>query len=333
MNMKMPTKPSDNPRRLQLVCERHAMPRAGYRSGAGTNGFTLVELVAVIVITGIMAAALMVFFKPTIEAYFDVKRRAGLADMADTALRRMGRDVRLAVPNSIRSPGNQCFELLPTIAGGRYRMARDTVNDSPSDCTTSLASATCSAPLDPSQTTEFLDVLSISPAPPPALAGGHLVIGNQNTNDVYAAVDNHTRSTIQAASSPNTNFGSYRLQIAATQFAEGYDGGRFSIVAANSGFPSVFYVCSGADGTLDAQGNGKGSLFRVNAALNAGYPTQCPNTAGAAIVASRVRSCNFIYSPTAGRTQQSGFVWMQLELAEANESVSLSYGVHVDNVP
>ena len=52
-----------------------------------------------------------------------------------------------------------------------------------------------------------------------------------------------------------------------------------------------------------------------------------------AVVASDVANCEFVYNPNQGATQQSGFVWMRIELSEANESVALAYGVHVDNVP
>ena len=81
------------------------------------RGFTLVELVMVIIITGVLAAALTVFMKPAIDSYFDTRRRADLTDMADTALRRMSQDIRSAVPNSIRSVTASCFQLVPTIAG------------------------------------------------------------------------------------------------------------------------------------------------------------------------------------------------------------------------
>ncbi len=288
-----------------------------------SKGFTLIELVVVIVITAVLAVSLVTFFMPAVNSYIAAKRRAGMTDTADTALRRMRRDVQLAVPNSIRTPNNQCFELVPTLTGGRYRMGPDTVNDNAVGCT---PSATCSAWLDTSTSTTTLDILSPLSATP--AVRDWVVIDNQNGNDVYAGTN---RAAIMAVSS--SNFGQHRLTLASTQFPAGYDGGRFSIVANNGGAVTVFYSCSGADGTLDASGNGKGTLFRLNRAFNATYPTACPATTGASILAKNVKTCNFVYSPTTGNTQQNGYVWMQLELTERNETVSLSFGAHVDNTP
>src|SRR5688572_4675890 len=88
------------------------------------RGFTLLELIIVIVITGIIAAAVAVFMRMLIQSYFDTTRRAELTDRADTALRRMGRDIHLALPNSVRiaaSGSNTAIEFLLTRSGGRYR--------------------------------------------------------------------------------------------------------------------------------------------------------------------------------------------------------------------
>lgn len=69
------------------------------------SGFTLVELIMVIVIMGVVGATVAVFMKSPIDAYFDTARRAGIADVADTTVRRMARDIRKALPNSIRLGG------------------------------------------------------------------------------------------------------------------------------------------------------------------------------------------------------------------------------------
>lgn len=288
------------------------------------GGFTLIELVMVIVISGVMAAALVVFFKPAIEGYLASRDRADLTDQADTALRRMVRDVRLAVPNSIRTPGSQCFELLPASAGGRLRNGPDTVNDSSPNC---AAGSTCSASLDTGQVTTVFDVLTPLSAVP--AAGDWVVVGNQTPADVYSGTN---RAAISSVITPTAAFGRHRLAIASTQFPVGYNGAKFMVVP--NAQNAVFYICSGADGTLDASGNGKGTLYRaMNYGFNSAYPTTCPSTASADVVATRVRSCSFVYDPNQGATQQNGFVWMELELARNAEAAHLTMGAHVANGP
>lgn len=289
-----------------------------------SRGFTLIELVVAMVLFGLMAATLVVFLRPAFDSYLATRVRAELTAMAGQALNRMQNDVRSAVPNSIRTPGATCFELVPTSSGGRFRRAADIVNDSAPGCT---PGADCSAPLDTSAATTVFDVLN--PLSPTPAAGDFVVVDNQNPGDVYAGSN---RAAISAVAAPAPAFGAHRITVAGTQFPLGYDGGRFVVVPAAQA--AVFYVCSGADGTLDAAGNGKGTLFRkANYGFDAAYPGTCPATAGAAVMATHVRSCRFVYDPNQGATQQNGFVSLQLELARNGETTSLVFGAHVVNAP
>lgn len=265
-----------------------------------TRGFTLVELVMVIMITGIIAGSLTVFLKPTIDSYFDTRRRAELTDMADTALRRMAQDIRRAVPNSVRWVNDACFELVPTTTGGRYRMATDTVTAG-------------SEVLDTSTTVTTFDVLSPMATVP--AANDWVVVNNQNGDDVHAGTN---RAQISAVATPAATAGLHRITLTgAMQFSPGYDGGRFVVVSNDE--QVVTYSCVGS------------TLFRTVSDFAAVAGGAC-GAAGGAVVATGVTGCTFIYAPNQGATQQSGFVWMRLELSQG-ESITLAHGAHVDNVP
>jgi MSHA biogenesis protein MshO len=94
------------------------------RPGRGHAGFTLVELVMVLAATGVLAAAVAGFVVPAVQAYFATAARAALAGEADTALRQISRELRRALPGSVRvSASGLALEFIPTTAGGRYATA------------------------------------------------------------------------------------------------------------------------------------------------------------------------------------------------------------------
>ena len=101
-------------------------PRPGCALRYQQQGFTLAEAVIVIVITGIISAIVAVFIVRPVEGYTQAVARAETTDVADTAMRRIARDVRLALPNSIRVSADQrSLELLLTKTGGRYLAEED----------------------------------------------------------------------------------------------------------------------------------------------------------------------------------------------------------------
>src|SRR5690349_19041624 len=75
------------------------------------GGVTLIEMIVVILITGIIGSMVVVFMRRPVDGYLDTARRAELSDIADTALRRISRDLRRALPNSVRvtSVGNATY--------------------------------------------------------------------------------------------------------------------------------------------------------------------------------------------------------------------------------
>src|SRR5208282_979678 len=87
-------------------------------------GMTLIELVIVITLSAICVTFMTMFIVTPINAYNAQTQRAQLVDAADSALRLLSRDLRAALPNSVRisTSGNvAALELIETIDGARYR--------------------------------------------------------------------------------------------------------------------------------------------------------------------------------------------------------------------
>lgn len=85
------------------------------------HGFTLVELVLVIALSAVVAVMVSSVLSRPLEGFTAQSRRAELVDVGTVALNRMQRDIRMAVPGSLRvSPDNQGLELLQIDTAGRY---------------------------------------------------------------------------------------------------------------------------------------------------------------------------------------------------------------------
>lgn len=179
------------------------------------QGFSLTEAIMVIVITGILAGMVAVFIRKPVEGFFDTARRAALVDAADTALRRISRDLRAALPNSVRVSGT-ALEFLHVRSAGRYR------EQGPGD------------PLDFTSADSSFDVLG----PPISVqSGDSVVVYNLGVTGSDAYEGTSTSRRIAAA------FGASLANVAitsATQFPFASPARRFQVVDT-----PVSYVCAG----------------------------------------------------------------------------------------
>jgi len=98
------------------------------------QGLTLIELVVTLALTAVVAGAVTSFLPRSLEGYRDTTRRAMLVDTAESALRRIARDVRRALPNSVRvNAGGSVLEFVHAADGGRYRRRPGAAHPTPSD--------------------------------------------------------------------------------------------------------------------------------------------------------------------------------------------------------
>lgn len=264
-------------------------------------GFTLIEAVMVIVITGIIAAVVAVFIRVPMDGYFDAARRAELSDAADTAVRRFSRDVRLALPNSIRvRNGGQTIEFLLTSAGGRYRADPGPLGGDILDFTQNDTSFDVFGP-------------AMTFAPTTADRQNQIVIYNLGIAGADAYAGNNRRAYTGSTGSAVSN-----IQIAsASSFPFDSPGRSFQVVDT-----PVTYRCD-----LSA---GVETLTRFSGyTITTAQPD--PPSTGGTLLAQNVSSCLFAYAP--GVTERSGLVSMRLALTQRGETVMLYHEAHVSNVP
>lgn len=296
------------------------MPRpASIRQRAG--GFTLVEAVIVIVIIGVIGAIVAVFIRAPILGYTDTVARAEASDEADLALRRMAREIRLALPNSVRvNPAEDAIEFLLTTTGGRYLDVDD--------------AATSGTPLDFAGSGTAFSVVGGLRAD--VLPSQYVVVYNLGPGmapaDAYA-FNEPGRDRNIARVRERANAGSTGITLADNPFGERDEpmpspGRRFQVVDG-----PVMFRC---------EAEGDGFVLR----RYAGYPIALampdrPTGGTSAVLARRVAHCDkvFRYDLADVELRRSALVLLSLALNTRNGGdpvggvVRLVHQVHVDNTP
>lgn len=268
--------------------------------------FTLVELVMVIAIAGVVAVMVGAVMSRPLQGFVDLSRRAELVDLASGALNRMVRDIRMAVPNSVRVTGTGQLELLRSPVSGRYRanLSGSTRSDPPV-CNASPCTIQVLSPLSVQESNQVAGM-------------NWMVIYNIGSsgagNGIWPPLDD-TSSVI----TPKAAFGYAGDNLTLTDAAIAGFGFRYASPQHR------FYLADAVVGYQCVNGRivrKEFSELRDAAAYD---------YSDAALLVDNVRSCTFRYQP--GNAMRGGLVTMELVLEKTGERISLLQQVHVDNAP
>lgn len=299
------------------------------------KGFSLPELVIVVAISGIVAATIATFLVRPMEGYVALDRRAELVDVAEMALRRLQRDVRRALPNTVRVTAvgtRACVEMFTTIDGVSYR-----AGPPPGPATRWLEFD--SGDTDFHILGHFRNVaMGVQPA------GRRLAVYSTGATDAAGTPLAGANAYAAASLGPTPPAGSHVITPAGTTLTltAGVDEDQVSLAPphqfAFSSPQQRLYVVEGVVSYLCDTAAGARTLTRfwdyslsVAQACTAGGLTG-PGS-GSALVANQVAGCVFAYAP--GDLSRRGQLSAQLAIQDApsGEQVTLLHQIHVDNVP
>ncbi|MDQ2821252.1 MAG: prepilin-type N-terminal cleavage/methylation domain-containing protein [Pseudomonadota bacterium] len=288
-----------------------------------SHGFTLVEAIVVIAIIGIIGAIVAVFIRLPVQNYADSVARAEITDEADLALRRMARELRLALPNSIRvNADGSAIEFLMTRTGGRYLALEDSL-------------ATTYPVLDfvnGAKTVTLLGELSAKPSQQ-IVAGDYFVVYNLGSGMAPA----------DAWGFSGTDRNIARIGAIAGNVLTLADN-PFSTQSVTLPSPDRRYQIVSSPVTFACARAGDNFLVLTRYAGYAINPNQVNPPTGATSASPLTRRVNncaglFAYDTAAGSAQRTALVSITLELATRTlpgapaETIRLVDQVHVDNTP
>jgi MSHA biogenesis protein MshO len=284
------------------------------------HGFTLIELIMVITLTGIVSVFISTITANQMQTYIDVSVRTNLVNLAESSFRHISRDVHNAVPNSVRVSGT-ALEFVPIVSAGRYR-------SQPSELSNSNH-------LDFSTADTAFQVLGNFQQPP---SGSQLVIYNFGWIDGSGPV---AGANLYASASTGvlSPVGSHVISPLGNNITVS-DNGLNDLISFDSGvqfsFASPdkrFYVFNGAATYLCNSSTGEIKRYAGYAVQNSqpvnASSAPLSSAASSALLVDHVESCTFNYSLNA--TQRFGIVTIELTLFDKGERIRLIHQIQVNN--
>ena len=273
------------------------------------DGFTLVELVAVIVILGVLATATTQYIIFGSQVYIESTERQRVLSQSRFLVERLTRELKTAIPNSVRVSGN-CIEFVPIKTSGAYR----------------TDSAATLAPIAPNPLASTIDVVSWDVQN--SAENDRLYIYAINRGQIYDQTydtDDRWGRILSVAVAPSGSAPEYTVTFKA-QISDNS--------ASNERFPeespiSRFYTADHSVNYCLANG----SVFRfIETNFSPVQSIVIPNTA--VLMAEGLTNASAPFNYSTASQQRNSVVTLYLEFsANAGENMFFNHEVHIPNVP
>lgn len=295
-----------------------------------SKGFTLLELIIVIVLLGIMSVGAGLLISRPIDAYSDQLRRQQLVDSAEMTVHKIETDIRGALPNSIRldtsaMPDSWTIEMVHVLDGARYRdqvqpltgfnLATHILDFTTADDEFNLLGTFSSLTSASLPNTYRVVIYNTNPT---------LLYSDAVTTDNSGIISYPEGISLSTVSAAGAAFAEDHISLpSAFRFTSQSPTQRLFIVSG-----PVSYTCDKTTGYLTRFSDYSYQAIQVTAYADlAALPGVREDR-----VATQLAGCQISYQP--GTAQRSGLVSVDLTLTDnKNESVRLLHQVHVDNVP
>ncbi len=274
------------------------------RNRVSAGGFTLVELVTVMVLLGIAVVGMSTLLGNMSGIYLQSVQREQLLGQSRFVLERLNRELRDAVPNSLRvnnSSNWSCLEFVPFTAVMRYR----TIALQPDTLTT-------------------MDVVSKDPNFG-AAAGQWLLVYPANPADIYTA----SAQKVQLHNTPQPDDGDKNNATRRLQFSQAFGFGTVSPATRAYLLDSPVSFCALGNEIRRYQGY----------SLQSTQPLPGSGLSNGALMARQISNdlaTRPVFELAPDALTRNSLVQIQLELtAEQDSSTVLSYShlIQVSNVP
>lgn len=283
-------------------------------------GFTIIELVVVMVVAGILSSFAMQFITLPIEAYSDQSKRTRLSQAATLILDKLSYDIRGALPNSIRvGCSGACIEYLNVVTGGRYRA------NAPGDVL-SFNAADNDTSFDVLGPFDNINQLATGNGNTDCLTNTAACVAIYNTGQANSdAWDNDNIATLVTVSASSISFNNSNFSSGLTAFPSASPSQRFFIVDT-----PMSYICDVASGELRRYQNYNIQPDHSSVDTHTELLAQS-NPAEMALLSDQVSTCEFSYNT--GASSRNGVVTLSVTLTDGDQTVRLLQQVQVLNIP